>query len=287
MVPTRNRNHAGVLITYQDEMILFDCGEGTQRQFRLAGISPTKLTKICLTHWHGDHVLGLGGLLNTLGANHYNKKLTIYGPQGTKKFMANVLETFARQIDIDLEVKEVKEGVFFESKFFTLEALQLQHSAPCLGFSFHEKEKRNIDMAHLKKLGLHGGPILKDLQAGKDITWKGKKVKAEDATSVRKGKKIAYITDTLYFEQLAGFAKGADVLICEATYDDSLLEKAVAHKHMTAGQAAMIARDAEAQRLVLTHFSQRYKRVDKLLRQAKKTFSHAQCAKDLLKMQLP
>ncbi|MBI4154053.1 ribonuclease Z [Candidatus Woesearchaeota archaeon] len=286
MVPTKARNHAGVLLIYQDETILFDCGEGTQRQFRIAGISPTKITKICITHWHGDHVLGLPGLLNTLSANNYNKTLQIYGPRGTKDYLKKTVETFASKAEIEIKAHEIGEGIFAEHKAFTLEAFPVKHSAPCLAFTFKEKDKRKIDIAVLKKYGLSNNPVIKQLQEGKDITWDGKKISAEEATSTITGKKITYITDTLYFDQLADFAKHADILISEATYDDTLLEKAVQHRHMTSTQAATIAKKAEAKKLVLTHFSQRYKKVDKLLQQAKKTFPKAEAAKDFLKLEI-
>src|SRR3989338_11661443 len=130
MVPTKERNQIAVFLSYGSEGILLDCGEGTQRQFKIAGISLTKVTKILLSHWHGDHVLGLPGLLQTIGSEDYNGTLEIYGPKGTKKFFDNMVKSFYYDRKIELKIEEVKNGKFFENGDFYIEAMEMEHKVP-------------------------------------------------------------------------------------------------------------------------------------------------------------
>ncbi|MBI2657082.1 MBL fold metallo-hydrolase, partial [Candidatus Woesearchaeota archaeon] len=146
MVPTKERNQIAVFLSYGTEGILFDCGEGTQRQFKIAGISLTKVTKILISHWHGDHVLGLPGLMQTLSSLDYTGQLEIYGPEGTKKRMEKMFEAFVFDKRLDFAVKEVKNGHFFENDDFIIEAYQLEHGIETLGYRFIEKDRRKVDM---------------------------------------------------------------------------------------------------------------------------------------------
>lgn len=287
MVPTKERNHIAVLISYKNENILVDCGEGTQRQLKFADISPTKITKVLITHWHGDHILGLPGLMYSLAANEYSKTLNIYGPIGTKKFMFHLLKGFAYKNQIDYRIHEIKEGTFFESKDLRLESKELIHTAPCLGYIFLERDRRNINIDYLEKnYNLSKHPILKDLQKGKDITWKGKRIKADNATKVTQGKKVVFISDTAYCKSAIDLAKNADIVICESTYLNELERKALDYKHLTAGQAADIAKKAKVKKLILTHFSQRYKTVKDMEREARNIFKNSFCAKDFMVLEL-
>lgn len=284
MVPTAERNHCSFLLTYRDEGILFDCGEGTQRQLRKAKISPAKITKILITHWHGDHVLGLPGLVQTMAACEYSGTLEIYGPAGSKDFFARMFSSFVLEERIHVRVNEVNEENFFENEFFMLKALPVRHTTRCLAYAFIEKDRRRINLEYLKKFELQRHPILKNLQEGKDIEWKGNKIKADDATIVVHGKKIVYIADTALCENLAKIAKDADILVCESTLADDLKDKAEVSKHLTGSQAAGIAKEAGVKKLVLTHFSPRYKSVAHIRHEAKKVFKNVSCAKDFLKI---
>ncbi|MFH1210512.1 MAG: ribonuclease Z [archaeon] len=286
MMPTPERNHSAILLSYENENILIDCGEGTQKQLRLAKIAPTKITKILITHWHGDHVLGIPGLLQTLGANEYNKILDIYGPKGSREYIANMFKGFANEFRIKMRVNEIGEGIFFKSKDFMLEAKEMKHSTPCLGYNFIEADKRNININYTKKFGLTKHPILRELQEGKNIVWKGQKIKAEDATTTRKGKKITFVLDTGYTKKAVELAKDSDMLICEATLLDELRDKTEEYKHLTTKQAAQIAKEAEVKKLVITHFSQRYKETDikELEKEAREIFKETVAAKDLMEI---
>src|SRR4030042_306690 len=168
-IPSAERNHTSILLEYKNESILIDCGEGTQRQFRKAKLNPNKITKILISHWHGDHVLGIPGLLQTLAFSDYNRTLNIYGPKGTKEFMKALLRTFAFVGKYKINVEEV-EGRFFENEDFYLEAEKMTHGLPCNAYSFVKKGKLRIDKEKLKKTKLQG-PIVKKLKEGKDVTY--------------------------------------------------------------------------------------------------------------------
>ena len=225
MIPTRERNHIAMLLKYKDESILIDCGEGTQRQFRLVKISPTIITKVLITHLHGDHILGLAGLLITLGVSNYSKILKIYGPKGIKDLVDNIRKYYLQHINIKLEINEILPERFFENNDFILEAKKLDHPTLCFGYSFIEKDKRKINLDYLKKFGLKQHPILKRLQNGKDIIWEGKKILVNKATKLEKGKKITFILDTKYHDNIIKLSKNADLLVCESTHLDELKEK--------------------------------------------------------------
>jgi ribonuclease Z len=154
-VPTARRNHPAVLLNYKDENILFDCGEGTQKQFRIAKLNPCKITRIFISHWHGDHTFGLPGLLQTLMLNNYSKTLFIYGPKGTKEFIELYKRMYiAKGDDYKIETRELTGGLALEEKEFKIECSPMQHDAPCLAYSFTIKEKNRLDKSKLKKLKL-------------------------------------------------------------------------------------------------------------------------------------
>ena len=286
MVPTKERNQSGVLISYKTHGILVDCGEGTQRQFKIAKIPLTKVTKILITHWHGDHTLGLPGLIQSLGASEYTKKLEIYGPPETKKHFEYMFKTFLMDRKINFEVIEIDQGKFFENEDFTLEAYELDHGLTTFGYNFIEKDKRKVLMTKVKKLGLKEGPVLGKLQKGKNVTFKGKKITPDDVTKIMEGKKISIISDTKLCDNCFKMAQDSDLLICESTYSSKLEEKGESYNHMTAKQAALIASKANTKKLVLTHFSARYKTTGELLEDAKNYFDNTFCGYDFMKVKL-
>lgn len=286
MVPTKERNHSGILIRYKNENILVDCGEGIQRQLKIAGAKITKITKILISHWHGDHVLGIPGLIQSMSASGYNGELKVYGPVGTKKFMEKMFEVFAFNNKIDIMVNEISSGKFFENNDFILEAKTLEHNVPTLGYSLTEKDKRKIDIKYIKKIRITIGPLVGELQKGKSIVWKGKKVDESKATEIVGGKKITIINDTLPCRNADALAKNSDLVICEATYSSDMEDKSAKYMHMTAAQAAKLAKKSNAKKLILTHFSARYKDTKGLEEDAKKHFKNVICAKDFMKITL-
>ena len=286
MVPTKERNQTAVFLSYESDGILFDCGEGTQRQLKIAGISLTKVNKILISHWHGDHVLGLPGLMQSLSASDYDKKLEIYGPTGTQKRIEKLFEAFVFDKRLDFSVSEVGNGLFFENSSYSLEAFQLEHGIETLGFRFIEKDKRKIIMGKIRKHGIPDGPLIGQLQQGHEIELKGQIIRPHDVSVEEKGKIIAYVTDTVLCDGCYKTAADADLLICEATYTSKLEDKSEEYGHMTAKQAGELANKANARKLVLIHFSARYKNTQEIEEDARNVFDNTICAKDFMKISL-
>jgi len=286
MVPTKERNPSAIFISYKTEGLLFDCGEGTQRQMKLAGIPITKITKLLITHWHGDHILGLLGIIQTLGASNYEGTLEIYSPKGTRKLFENMCNGIVFDFRINCKFIELESGQFFEGKDFSLSCLPLDHKIPCIGYAFQELDKRKMDVAKLKKLGIPEGPLVGELQRNKTIEWKNKKVQPDDVSVVIKGRKVVFMTDTVLTDNCYKLAKDADVLISESSFASNLQEKAREYKHLTAKDAAMVASKSNVKKLYLTHFSARYKNTLEVEEDARTYFDNVFCAKDLMKVNL-
>ncbi len=280
-IPTAKRNHQAILLSYDSENILIDCGEGTQRQFRKAGLNPMKLTRILITHWHGDHILGIPGLLQTLAFSDYNKTLYIYGPKGTKKYIKELLKTFIFANELKIKIEEV-DGKFFENDDFYLESRKMTHGCPCNAYVFVKKGNFKIDKNKLKKSGLPQGPILQKLKQGKDIVYKGKKYFAKDLIYRVNDLKISFVLDTSLNKDIVPFVKDSDLLVCESAFDSKLVTKARKHKHLTAKQVGEIAKKAKVKKLILTHISQRYdKNPKKILGEVRKIFKKSYLVNDL------
>jgi ribonuclease Z len=228
---------------------------------------------------HGDHVLGIPGLFQTLNMNDYQKTLEIYGPRGTERFIDGLEQLF--KIKIKTQVKEIF-SKFLETDEFYLEASPMKHDSPCLAYSFVIKDKYRLDKKKLEKLKLPNSPLLKQLSEGKDISFNGKKIKASDVSYHEKGRKITFILDTAYNDAAIELAKDADILVCEASFSNEEQQLASERLHLTAEQAATIAKKANVKHLVLTHISQRYEHNPKIiLNEAKKVFKNVSLAKDL------
>jgi ribonuclease Z len=280
-IPSAERNHSAILLTYDGENILVDCGEGTQRQFRKAKLNPCKITRLLITHWHGDHVLGIPGLLATLALSGYRKTLYIYGPKGTKHFIRDMLKVFGFKRKYKIVVEDV-EGKFVDEKDFYLEAEKMNHGIPTNAYTFVKKGLIRIDKAKLKKSKLPHGPLLQKLKQGKNITYKKKKYLAKNLTYSEGDIKVSFVLDTLNNKKIIPFVKESDLLICESSFGDELQSQATEHLHLTSKQAAEIAKKSKSKKLALTHLSQRYeKNTKKILNQAKKVFKNSVVVKDL------
>jgi ribonuclease Z len=286
MSPTKERNHQAIFLKYNEEGLLFDCGEGTQRQFMTAGIKIPKITKIFISHWHGDHVLGLPGLLQTLNNSEYSGKLFIFGPAGTKKKIKQLNEVYFFEMAVEYEIVEISEGRIYDANDYYIEAVKLDHSIETFGYSFIEKDRRKIKLPYIKARGIPDGPVLGKLQDGKDATWKGTTILADEATYIIKGKKVSFIMDTSLSRGCDLLAKDADVLICESVYTSAFSEKAKEYKHMTAQQAGMLASRNDVKQLILTHFSQRFKTTEDMCKEAKTYFDNVSCAYDFMKTKI-
>ncbi len=280
-IPSAERNPTSILVSHEKENVLIDCGEGTQRQIRKIKFNPCKITRILITHWHGDHVLGIPGLLQTLALSGCKKTVFIYGPRGTNQFMKNLFKTFLLGERNKIKIKEV-DGRFFETDDFYIESKKMTHGIPCNAYTFVKKGKIRINKKKLAQTKLPSGPLLRRLKEGKNITYKGKKYLAKNLTTQEGDKKISFVFDTSVNKAIVPFVKDSDLLICESTFSSELEEKAREHKHLTAKQAAEIAKKSKSKKLVLTHISQRYqKEPKKILDDAKKIFKNSFIVKDL------
>jgi ribonuclease Z len=291
MVPTKERNVTAHLIEYRGEFILVDCGEGTQRQMNLAGYSRTKVKKVLLTHWHGDHVAGLIGLIQTVSAVPDPGTLTIFGPVGTKKYMHHLLNSVAFDLRITLDVQEIevpKEGVvtFWSGEFYELQAARMDHGIPCIGYSFVEKDTRRMELKTCEELGVKPGPMMGKLQRGEAVEVAGKTISPDDVSYVKKGKKLTFILDTQLNENCIPLAKFSDILVCESTFKEDLAEKGADFKHLTTRDACQIAANADVEKLIITHFSQRYKTTHEMLDEARNYFPNVDAAFDFMKVKL-
>ena len=287
-VPTARKNHQAVWMKYKAEAMLFDCGEGTQRQIRIARLNPCKITRIFISHWHGDHILGLPGLLWTLALSDYQRELEIYIPNGTKKYMDKMLNFFVFEGKIKLSVKEVDKGIVFENKDFKIVAERMYHTTKCLGYSFVEKDVLRFDKNKLKKLKMKKEDLrkLSQLKNGKDIVINGRKIKAKDITYKETGRKVTIIQDTMKFASLTSFAKDSDLLISESSFFDEV-HLAEEKKHLTSIDAALIAKKAKVKKLILVHISQRHEaREHELLKNARKYFKNTFLGEDLMKIEI-
>jgi ribonuclease Z len=289
-IPTTQRALPAIAVKRKDELILFDCGEGAQRQMIRAKVAFHKKTKVFITHMHGDHVLGLPGLLQTMALLDRKRELEIYGPVGVKTYICAMEETVQFGRTFPIVVTEIaKEGTVCEEKEYRIETAKADHVVNALAYALVEKSRPGrFNQERAKKLGVPEGPLWSKLQHGENIKLSGGKiVRPEDVLGkLRPGRKIVYTGDTRPTQALIKLAKNADLLIHEATLGDELKERADEDGHSTPSEAAEVAKKAKVKRLVLTHISARYKSAETLLKQAKKIFKNVDVAEDFMRIEL-
>lgn len=283
-VPTVSRNLPSFVVVREGESLVFDCGEGTQRQMIKAGVSPCGRMKIFITHLHGDHVIGLFGLLQTMNLLNRERGLDVYGPSGLRYLINDVLKSIAAEPSFELSIHEVGEGVVCEEKGYVVKAAWAEHSKPNLAYALIEKEgPGKFYPEKARELGVPVGPLWAKLKRGEEVVLEGGRVVSprEVLGPPRPGVKVVYSGDTAPCSSIIELARGADLLIHEATFDDSLVNKAVEDKHSTASQAAKVALEAGVKRLLLTHVSARYADPRVLKEEAAKVFPNVEVAEDL------
>ena len=258
--PTKERNHPALYMSLDGKRVLFDCGEGTQRQIRVAGLSPS-IDYMFLTHWHGDHSLGVGGIIQSLNMMRRKEQLYIYGPQGTGSSVNHILATYRFHSEIQIKAKSLdlkKETFITKIGRFSVYGINVMHTTKCIGYKIKEDDQLNIKHEFLKKNKIKSGVFLQALKKGKDIVYEGKKFLAKEATYLKRGKSLVYLTDLGYDKNLYRFARGADVLVIESTWSSEFENQAKEFGHLTARQALEVAKYADVGKVYLTHFSQRY-----------------------------
>ena len=284
--PTRQRNHNGYLLRWDSELLLFDPGEGTQRQLRFAGHSAAKVSRICITHFHGDHCLGLPGVIQRLSLDQAPGPVHVYFPVAGLEYFQRLRHAAAFHETTELAVHPCEPGVIAETGGFTLVAAALDHRIPTLGWRLEEPERAHLIPELLTARGIHG-PAVGRLREEGAVEVDGRLTSLEEVSRRRAGQRFAFVMDTALCDAAFDLAAGADLLVCEATYLTCDAELAAEYKHLTAAQAARIAAEAGARRLVLTHFSQRYGSGEEFYREAREIFPDVVVAEDLLRVQVP
>jgi ribonuclease Z len=277
--PSGERNVSAVAVALDGEVLLLDCGEGTQHQILRSDIRSGALRAIFISHLHGDHLYGLPGLLASLSLNGRTEPLTVLGPRGILAFLEAVIATTSLHIRFPLQIVEEDR---WDAGGYSVVFAPLDHSIPCFGYCIIEADgPGEFDVARADALRIPPGPLYGRLQRGEDIEWGGRVIRSRDVVGApRPGRRVAYCTDTRPAAAAIELARGADVLIHEATYGSEMAEEARRRKHSTAAEAAEVAREAGARSLILTHFSPRYGDVAPLVDEARAIFPNVQAASD-------
>ncbi|MEU7021777.1 ribonuclease Z [Streptomyces sp. NPDC046203] len=264
-VPTRHRNHNGYLLRWDGQGILFDPGEGTQRQMLRAGVAAHDLNRICVTHFHGDHSLGLAGVIQRINLDQVPHPVVAHYPASGQRYFERLRYATAYRETVRLtEAPVAADGPLAVTDAYTLEAALLSHPVESYGYRLVEPDGRRILPERLATHGI-AGPDVGRLQ--REGVLRG--VTLEEVSEVRRGQRVAFIMDTRLCDGVHTLADGADLLVIESTFLDEDVRLATDHGHLTAGQAAAVARDAGVRHLVLTHFSQRYTDPAEFERQAR------------------
>ncbi|MFF8727434.1 ribonuclease Z [Streptomyces sp. NPDC015171] len=264
-VPTRHRNHNGYLLRWDGEGLLFDPGEGTQRQMLRAGVAAHDLNRLCVTHFHGDHCLGLAGVIQRINLDRVPHEVTAHYPRSGRRFFDRLRYATAYRETVRLTEAPVDtDGVLAVTPSYTLEARRLSHPVESYGYRLIEPDGRRMLPERLAAHGIRGADV-----GVLQRTGRLGEVTLEDVSEVRRGQRFAFVMDTRLCEGVHALADGCDLLVIESTFLDEDVELAVEHGHLTAGQAAAVARDAGVRHLVLTHFSQRYSDPEEFERQAR------------------
>ena len=279
--PTRYRNHGAYLLRWNDEGLLFDPGEGTQRQFIFANVAPTVVTRIFVSHFHGDHCLGLGSMLMRLNLDKVKHEIHCYFPASGQKYFNRLrYGTIYHETIHVVEHPVSQAGLVHDDGKFRIEAVFLEHGVNNIGWRITEPDTLKFDQKKLNDSGIKGLAV-KELREKGVVEIGGHTIRLEDVSWIRSGDSFAFVVDTLYCQSAIDIARGAKLFLCESTYLEEHKELAREHHHLTAKQAATIAKEAGAQQLILTHFSARYQQVEAFEKEARAVFPNAFAANDL------
>ncbi|MCK5593639.1 MAG: ribonuclease Z [Candidatus Aenigmarchaeota archaeon] len=290
-IPTRERNLPSIFVMFKGERILFDCGEGTQRQLMDQGLKFMKIDHIFITHWHADHFGGILGLIQTMSLEGRTEPLNVYGPKRTTEFLEQLLTIgyFGRNFKVN--ITEMNDGFTVEGDGYKVTAFEVTHKVPALGYVLEEDPRIRANMTKAAKFGLKTGPYIGKLKAGKTIEFKGQTITPEDVIEHIPGRKIVYTGDTKYDTNTIKYAKDADLLIHDSTFASDKTD-ADEIGHSTAKEAATVAKKADVKLLVLTHISRRYQEKKEntspqvLLDEATEVFKNTILAYDSLEFEI-
>ncbi|PWU46783.1 ribonuclease Z [Micromonospora globispora] len=286
--PTRQRNHNGYLLRWDDEVLLFDPGEGSQRQMLHTGISATDLTRICVTHFHGDHCLGLPGIIQRLSLDRVPQPVAAHFPAGGAEYFARLRHASSFYETAELRPEPVDaDGQRFATGVGTLEARRLRHPIETYGYRLIEPDGFRMLPEKLSEYGIAGPAVGELLRVG-HLDVNGRRVTRDEVSASRPGQRFAFVMDTGLCDAVYALAELADLLVIESTFLDSEAALAAEVGHLTAAQAARVAAESGARRLVLTHFSQRYAEPRRFADEAREHFDgDLVIAEDLMTVQVP
>ena len=293
MMPLPYRHLTSVLLRREGDLFLFDCGEGTQVSLRRLNLKWKKIDAIFISHTHADHVTGLPGILMLNAQVDRTEPLYIYGPPKIKEYVETSRRVLDMYINYPIVVKEIEAPcVVHSGKDFYIRAFPLDHTKICVGYTLEELDRPGeFNPEKARELGVPVGPLWAQLQQGFEVkAADGSIVKPEQVLGQkRSGRKFSFVTDTLYKTSIANEVCGSDLLVCEGMFENELIDQAKEKKHMTAAQAATIARDAEVRRMCMIHYSPRYtdRELDKLLQEAKEVWPKAELSRDRMNIEIP
>ncbi|WP_431770987.1 ribonuclease Z [Streptomyces cucumeris] len=289
-VPTRHRNHNGYLLRWDGDGLLFDPGEGTQRQMLRAGVAAHDIDRICVTHFHGDHALGLSGVIQRINLDKVPHPVTAHYPASGQRFFERLRYATAYRETVPLAEQPVEGegGVIARTPAYTLETARLSHPVESYGYRLVEPDGRRILPERLAALGVRGADIGR-LQRNGGLERDGRTISLEEVSEARRGQRFAFVMDTRLCDGAYALAQGCDLLVIESTFLDEDESLAVEYGHLTAGQAARLAAGAGVRHLVLTHFSQRYGDPSDFERQARAAGFEGELtvAQDLMTVAVP
>lgn len=289
-IPTPNRGMPALMILREGERLLFDCGEGSQRQMMKARSGFMDIGSIFLTHFHADHTLGIPGLLQTMSLQGRTEPLYIYGPDYAEEFCSILSKLGYLSLGFQVIPKVLKPGDAIKFKGYSVEAFRTFHSVPSVGYALKEDPKPGrFNKARALELGVPEGPLFSRLHRGETVTVNGKEIKSSEVVGEpRPGRTIVYTGDTVASASFLSFLRDADVWISESTFGDDMVAKAEETLHSTAGSVAELAAKAGVKQLVLTHVSSRYSTdTAPLLEDAKKKFENVVVAEDFTEIEIP
>lgn len=286
--PTIERGMTCICLVLDKEILMFDAGEGAQIAFQKSKLGWNKNMRIFVTHLHGDHCVGILGLLQTMSLQNRTESVDIFGPPGIDEFLASNLKILNFGLTFPVRIIRIKEGLVFDDPSYTIHVCEAEHSVPAYSYLFTEKDKPGkFYPEKAKQLGIPEGKLWHELQNGKEVKVGDKTFKPFDVMGEkRKGKKIGISGDTRPTPKLEEFFKGCDYITFDSTYSDDLRDKAKENYHSTSVQAADLAKKAGVSNLILTHFSARYDDAEELVKEAKMVHGSVIAAKDLMEIEI-
>ncbi len=288
-MPTYERGLSSTAIVRGGEVMLFDVGEGAQRNFLKSGIGTNRRMKVFITHMHSDHCVGLLGLLQTMSLQNRNMPMQLYGPEQINDFIHNNMKLLNFGFTFPITINTVSEGIVVEESDYVIKAKLANHSIKSYSYCMEERERPGIFYPEkAKTLGIPEGNLWHKLQQGEDIEFNDKIIKSEEVTGPkRNGRKIGISGDTRPDDNLIEFFHDCDLLIFDSTYTDEHKEKAKDNMHSTAREAATLAVKSNVRKIILSHFSARYEDINLLAKEAMEIHSNVVAAEDLLTIEVP